>query len=440
MKKIISKSIFLFSILLLLGACEEKEFIELEPDANAVVSLSTNVVVLTEDTAADDALTVSWTEPDFGFEAAPTYTVMIDLAGGDFSAGQSIPVGTDMEKSFTEGELNGKLLSLGVSPEVPTDIDIAVKTVLSGFQTMVSTPVTLNVTAYSSLLDLSTIWGVVGNATPGSWGHPDIPDLPLYTTDVPGELVAYVTLRDGFIKFRTDNAWTLNYGDTGADGTLEEGGDDIAVTAGTYKIDLNLNDLTYVLTPYTWGLVGDATANGWDGPDFMMHYNPYQNNWKAAVTLLDGAIKFRFNNDWGLNYGDTGADGSLESGGDDIAVTAGNYIVTFDLVNLEYTLEAVDLWGLVGDATPNSWDGPDTKFTPDFGLNPGTYYINGIELIDGFIKIRQNDAWGVNWGDNGNDGLLEEGGDDIPVTAGIYNVVVNFAATPPTINLYLWGE
>lgn len=440
MKKIISKSIFLFSILLLLGACEEKEFIELNPDANTVVSLSTNAVVLTEDTATNDALTVSWTEPDFGFDAAPSYTIMIDYVGGDFSAAQLIPVGTEREKTFTEGELNGKLLSLGVAPSQSTDLYIAVKTVLSGFQTMVSNPVTVSVTAYSSLLDLSTNWGVVGSGTPGSWGNPDIPDLPFYTTDTPGELVAYVTLRDGEIKFRTDNAWTLNYGDTGADGSLDEGGDNIVVTAGTYKIDLNLNDLTYMMVPYTWGLVGSATVNGWDGPDFMMQYNPYQNNWIAAVSLLDGELKFRFNNDWALNYGDTGADGTVESGGDNIAVTAGNYIVTFDLVNLEYTIEGLDLWGLVGSATPNGWDGPDTKFTPDFGIDEGTWYINGIELIEGEIKVRQNDAWAVNWGDTGNDGSMEEGGDNIPVVAGTYNVKVNFAVTPPTINLYAWGE
>jgi hypothetical protein len=102
------------------------------------------------------------------------------------------------------------------------------------------------------------------------------------------------------------------------------------------------------------------------------------------------------------------------------------------------TLEAVDLWGLVGDATPNSWDGPDTKFTPDFGINEGTWYINGIVLLDGEIKVRQNDAWGINYGDTGNDGTLEQGGDNIPVVAGTYNVKINFAETPPTINIYAW--
>ena len=439
MKNILSKSIFLLSFLLILGACEEKELIELNPDANTVVSLSIDSVVLTEDTMADDAVTVSWTEPEFGFNAAPTYKILLDFAGGDFSAAQIIPVGTDLSKTFTEGDLNGKLLALGVEPDEATNIAIMVQTRLSDFQTMNSAPVILNVTAYSSLLDLSTNWGVVGSATPGSWGNPDIPDLPFYTTDTPGLHVAYVTLRDGMIKFRQDNSWTLNYGDTGNDGSLEEGGTDIPVDAGSYKIMFNLNDLTWTMEPFTWGLVGDATANGWGtDPDFMMHYNSYQDNWKAVVTLTDGFFKFRFNNDWGVNLGDDGTDGTLESGGADIAATAGHYLITLDLNENEYTIEGLDVWGLVGDATPNSWGGPDTKFTPDFGINEGTYYINGISLLNGFIKVRQNDAWGLNFGDNGNDGSLEEGGSDIPVTAGTYNVKVNFAVTPPTINIYAW--
>ena len=44
------------------------------------------------------------------------------------------------------------------------------------------------------------------------------------------------------LKFRANDAWTLNYGDDGANGVLEEGGANIAVAAsGTYKITLDLS-------------------------------------------------------------------------------------------------------------------------------------------------------------------------------------------------------
>ncbi|SDY02883.1 SusE outer membrane protein [Lutibacter oricola] len=438
MKKLINKTVILLSFLLVLGACDDKEIIELNPDANTEVSLSTSAVLLTEDTATDEILTVSWTDPNFGFDAAASYQILMDFAGGDFSAPQISAVGSSLSKVFTVEELNGKLLSLGIKPTEETDVELIVQTTLSDAQVMLSEPITLTVTAYSSLLDLSTAWGVVGSATPGAWGNENIPDIPFYTTSTPNVFVAYANLRDGEIKFRKDNLWTENYGDTGMDGTLDNAGDNITVSAGSYKITINLDALTWEMEEYTWGLVGSATPNGWDGPDFKLEYNSYQDNWVGMVTLTDGEFKFRFNNDWGLNYGDTGFDGSLETGGDNIAVSAGHYLVTFDLNNLTYTFEETDVWGLVGDATPNAWDGPDTKFIPDFGINEGYYYINGIELTDGEIKVRQNDAWGLNYGDDGNDGSLEANGANIPVTAGTYNIEVNFSVTPPTIAVYAW--
>lgn len=435
MKTIINKAILFLSILLVASSCDDVEHVMLNENANTTVSLSTSSVVLTEETAPDDAVTVSWTSPEFGFAAAPTYRVLIDHVGGDFTDAQAVSAGVEMEKTFTVQELNSKLLSLELEPLVEDAVDIRVETRLSSSQIFLSNPVTLTVTPYSSVLDLSTTWGVVGSATPGGWGTPDIPDLPFYTTSESGVLVAYVTLRDGEIKFRENNDWTLNYGDTGLDGTLDDGGDNIPVSAGSYRILMNLNTLTYTMETYSWGIVGSAAPNGWDGPDAQFTYNPYQNNWKAVVTLIEGEIKFRRSNDWGLNYGDSGLDGTLDEGGDNIPVTAGHYLVTLDLNNLTYTLEETDVWGLVGSATPNGWDGPDQKFLPDFGINEGFFYIHGAELIAGEIKVRQNDNWAVNYGDDGADGTLELNGANIMVEAGIYNITVNFSVDPPTITI-----
>ena len=41
-----------------------------------------DATILTEDIAANEVLTVSWTNPDFGFDAAPLYKILIDVAGG----------------------------------------------------------------------------------------------------------------------------------------------------------------------------------------------------------------------------------------------------------------------------------------------------------------------------------------------------------------------
>ena len=324
---------------------------------------------------------------------------------------------------------------------IPAEEGVAifrVKATLSEYQEIYSNTVNLNVTPYSSLLDLSTNLGVVGSGTPGGWGNENIPDLKFYTTATTNVYVAYVTLRDGEIKFRNNNDWAENWGDDGNDGTLDSYGANIPVVAGTYKIEVNFSSMTYTMEEYSWGLVGSATPNQWNGPDLMLHYNSYQDDWKAVVTLGEGEVKFRFNNDWGLNYGDDGADGSMEANGANILVSSGHYLVSMNLNTQTYSMEAVDVWGLVGSATANGWDGPNDKFMPDFGIMEGYYYLSGAELVDGEIKVRQNDAWGLNYGDDGNDGLMEVNGANIPVSAGTYNIILNMAANPPTIEMYQW--
>ena len=438
MKKLIYKLTYLTALFTLIYSCDDVERVYYNDAAETVLSLSDNDLVLNEENAANEILTLTWTEPDFGFSAAALYSVQIDVQGGDFSNPQIISVGGSFDKTFTVEELNAKLLSLSMLPNEEGVASIRIKATLSEYQEIYSNTVNLSVTPYSSLLDLSTPLGVVGSGTPGGWGNENILDLPFYTTATTNVYVAYVTLRNGEIKFRNNNDWSENWGDDGADGTLDSYGANISVSAGTYKIEVNFSSMTYTMEEYSWGIVGSATTNGWGGPDMMLHYNSYQDDWKAVVTLADGEAKFRFNNDWAVNYGDDGADGTMEANGANIAVSAGHYLVTMNLNTQSYTMEEIDVWGLVGSATANGWDGPNDKFIPDFGINEGYYYISGAVLSDGEIKVRQNDAWGVNYGDDGNDGTLELNGANIPVSAGTYNITLNLAANPPTIAIHQW--
>lgn len=98
-----------------------------------------------------------------------------------------------------------------------------------------------------------------------------------------------------------------------------------------------LNPLNSALgTASQWGLVGDATPNGWGTLPDMVMSETATNQYAVYAVLGDGSMKFRFNNDWGVNYGNSGTDGVL--GGDNIAVTAGTYYITMDLDNLTYTM------------------------------------------------------------------------------------------------------
>jgi len=182
-----------------------------------------------------------------------------------------------------------------------------------------------------------------------------------------------------------------------------------------------------------WGLVGDA-VNGWGGVnrgfaagnDVPFLSNGQDGMFRAVATLYDGYFKIREDNAWGVNYGDTGADGTLEQNGDNIAITAGHYIIDFDAVNFTITITPAEtVWGVVGSATLNGWgDAEDVKLVPD-PCNDGIYIIKDVVLTDGEIKFRQDDAWGVNLGDDGADGTTEANGANIAVSAGTYDMTLD---------------
>lgn len=278
---------------------------------------------------------------------------------------------------------------------------------------------------------MPSTWGIVGSGY-NDWGNAGL-DGVFYTTSEDNVFVAYANLIDGEIKFRENNDWATNFGDTGADGTLDDGGDNIVVTAGAYKITMNLNDNTYTMEPFTWGVVGSG-YNDWGnaGPDAKFYYDYTTDTFKVGVKLIDGEIKFRFNNDWGTNFGDTGADGTLDDGGDNLVVTAGFYNITLDFNNNTYVMESGDVFGIVGSGY-NDWGnaGPDFSFTQ---VNPDVYVAEVVTMLDGEIKFRVNEDWGTNFGDTGADGTLDDGGDNIVVTAGLYRVTFNTSDNSYALN------
>ncbi len=424
MKKVINKIFLLLTISLVLGACNDDELTRLNPDATTTVALSSNDVVLEKANIGQDALNITWTEPEFGYSAAASYQILFDLAGGDFSSAQVVSVGQELSKTFETEELNKILISLGVEPKEATEVIVKVKAVLSKTTSVDSPTNSLMITAYQDLLDLSSPWGVVGSAY-NDWGA--TPDAPFYKVQgQPNVYVAYVTLKDGEWKIRKDNDWTVNYGDDGGDGTLEAGGANISATAGTYKIVFDEANLTYTIEKYTWGIVGSA-YNDWGAtPDAPLEYDPYTDTWRTQVKLLEGEFKIRLNNDWGTNYGDDNADGTLDDGGANIVVSAGYYEIIVNFNDMTYTLEKTQIWGVVGSGY-NDWGAtPDFPFKRDFSKDD-VYVIDEITLLDGEIKFRVNNDWAINYGDTGLDGILEEGGDNIPSTAGVYSIVLDFS-------------
>jgi len=86
-----------------------------------------------------------------------------------------------------------------------------------------------------------------------------------------------------------------------------------------------------------WGLTGNATTKGWVDsiPDITFTEDSMRKGYWVIknITLTDGEIKFRFNNDWNHNYGDNENDGVADLLGSNIKVTTGNYDIILDLTN-----------------------------------------------------------------------------------------------------------
>ncbi|WP_298412189.1 hypothetical protein, partial [Hydrotalea sp.] len=137
-------------------------------------------------------------------------------------------------------------------------------------------------------------------------------------------------------KLTTTPDWSNALGDGGG-GTLSSGGGNLTVPAGGYyHIVANTNNHTWSATATTWSVIGSFSASGWSN-DINLTYNAGSNTWSGTITAAAGdQFKFRANHDWGLNYGDTGADGSLDPGGDNINLTAGTHKIILYLTGAGY--------------------------------------------------------------------------------------------------------
>ena len=317
--------------------------------------------------------------------------------------------------------------------------------------------------------------GVIGDATPTGWDS----DTDMEFNTEKQRFYVDLTLTDGTIKFRANDAWDVNWG--GADGVLAAGADNIPVTAGNYRIYVNLNDPanpTYELnakmygqdenagntTPEPepepepepvlgWGLVG--AFSGWGGsPDVMLASDG--TFYVVKGVELEGELKFRKDSDWGVNFGlaegaefAANAEIALAANGGNINVAAGTYDVYFDEANAKAWFitdgsypgggaapEASE-WGVVGQV--NGWAAPDITMYKT--ATEGLFVAYNVAMPDGGFKIRANGEWNdaANYGlengkgnvevDHAYDVVTGGGSGDMVLVAGNYDIWFDLANT-----------
>lgn len=89
----------------------------------------------------------------------------------------------------------------------------------------------------------------------------------------------------------------------------------------------------------TLGIIGSATANGWSTSTPMNRTAVGSHDWTITLPLTAGAVKFRTNDDWAVNWGGTGLSGTGTQGGADIAITnPGSYTARINDVTGVYSI------------------------------------------------------------------------------------------------------
>ena len=196
--------------------------------------------------------------------------------------------------------------------------------------------------------------------------------------------------------------------------------------AGTWIVTLDMNNLTYTVGTPVLYMAGDA--NGWATNDYLagddgVHFTGY-------MYLNQNGFKFCTQPEWkGTNYG-ANFDTAPDAGNITMTEEAGYYKVDVDLSAKTYTLIPITTIGIIGSASPNGWDSDvDMTYVPYNAETKelGYWEAKDITLASGEIKFRANDDWAINWG--GDTNALTQGGDNISVEAGTYD-----------IKLYAWAN
>jgi len=347
MKKLILSTIAIFG-LLGFTSCEDSVGPNVntnEDSPNLTSHQGGESFVLSEENADENLMTLKWEEPDFGFAAAITYFVEIDPDGSDFENAATLVETNRDSVSLTVGEVNTRLIAAGVPSGVESEVNMRIRAhVNDDVEDRISETFMFAFTPYTVVIDFPEIY-VPGSYQSSSgytadWSPEDAP--PLTSVEDNDRYEGYVYFANGGAEYKFTAERNWNDGDWGGtDGSLNPGGTNLVINeAGYYKIDVDLNNLTFTTLKTDWGMIGAATPVGWEPEqDLQMTYDQAEKVWTVTTDLTAGEFKFRANNTWDdIDYGDDGGNGTLEQGGANISVDeAGNYTVILNLSTVPYS-------------------------------------------------------------------------------------------------------
>ena len=234
-------------------------------------------------------------------------------------------------------------------------------------------------------------------------------------------------------------------------GALVEGTSGVIAEAGDYVVSVNMEEMTYsvaaaIQTLYVGRNGGSVvparkplmvstedyvTYQGYIYPkDGAFRFFTAQSSKSNSYGMVADAVatvenKYHFSVD--LEYpSSTPITLGLEEAGMKAAMPMW---ATLDANALTLKAYAIETIGIIGDATADGWNSDVDMTTEDYVVWTAT----DVVLTDATIKFRANDGWDVNWGGSADN--LQPNADNIPVTAGTYDITLDFSKAPYTCTL-----
>ncbi len=365
MRKWLNKIIIVGSAAITFSSCEKDEVkTVLNTGTAPSLSATPTTLVLLQANANSDAIKFTYTtNASFGFDAAVTYTLQISKGGTSFATASTTEVGLSktppLEKTFKVVDFNRELLKI-INYGTATPVEVRVKaSVAAAAPAIYSNVITLTVTAYRDLITYAypNALNIAGNFQ--GWSPGTAPQIVKQNNGGYDGFEGYIVFNAATPEFKMVKGNDWPHGDHGAattnisnpltgGGTLTaSGGSNIklpsggAGIAGYYRIRANTTDLTWSYDKINaWGLIGEF--NNWSTSD-PMTFNASTGVWTITRDMPAGKFKFRANNDWAINFGDSNSDFKPEYGAADIVISAaGNYTISLDLSaggNYAYSLK-----------------------------------------------------------------------------------------------------
>lgn len=275
--KLLVGTIFTAAVFL---ACKKDEYkVYFEGGTAPVFSASsTTPMVLLIGNKDNQAITFSWTNPDYQFNTGNssqnvTYILQVDISGANFASPkkQERSISNDLSVNLTVKELNTFLTKLELTAGVPHDIEFRIKSsLINGAVPLYSNVLKININPYldflveppgtpGNLYADGDLW-VVGDAVASGWSNPLPTPYDVTQKFTKLDLLHYeatITFNatGAYKLIQVQGVWSSQYhaldGNAKLSGDFEKKDADPAFPSpgpGNYKVEVNFQTGTYKLT------------------------------------------------------------------------------------------------------------------------------------------------------------------------------------------------